>query len=62
MNYSVKLNKKSTGWDIYFKIKAKDCVYEFYMNIFNNGSSMFTVNSFNRDAITFNGEIKDTKN
>jgi hypothetical protein len=62
MNYSVKSNRKSNGWDIYFKIKAKDCVYEFYMNIFNNGSSMFTVNSVNRDAITFNGEIKQTKN
>jgi len=62
LNYSVKSNKKSTGWDIYFKIKDKDNVYEIYMNIFNNGSSMFTVNSFNRDPITFNGEIKYTKN
>ena len=62
MNYSVKSNKKSNGWDIYFKIKDKDNVYEIYMNIFNNGSSMFTVNSFNRDPITFNGEIKNTKN
>ena len=61
MNYSVKPNKKSNGWDIYFKIKAKDCVYEFYMSIFTNGSSMFTVNSFNRDVITFNGEIKNNK-
>jgi len=62
INYSVKSNKKSNGWNIYFKINANDCVYEFYMNIYNNGSSMFTVNSFNRDAITFNGEIKYTKN
>ena len=61
MNYSVKPNKKSNGWDIYFKINAKDCVYEFYMSIFTNGSSMFTVNSFNRDVITFNGEIKNNK-
>jgi hypothetical protein len=62
MNYSLKSNKKSNGWDIYFKIKAKDSIYEIYMNIFNNGSSMFTVNSFNRDAITFNGEIENDKN
>ena len=62
MNYSVKSNKKSTGWDIYFKIKDRENSYEFYVNIFNNGSSLFTVNSFNRDPITFNGEIKYTKN
>ena len=56
--YSVKSNKKSDGWDIHFKIKARESDYEIYLNIFNNGSSMFTVNSFNRDAITFNGEVK----
>ena len=56
--YSVKSNKKSDGWDIHFKIKARESDYEIYLNILNNGSSMFTVNSFNRDAITFNGEVK----
>lgn len=56
--YSVKSNKKSDGWDIHFEIKARENDYEIYLNIFNNGSSMFTVNSFNRDAITFNGEVK----
>jgi len=56
--YSVKSNRKSDGWDIHFKIKGKETDYEIYLNIFNNGSSMFTVNSFNRDAITFNGELK----
>ena len=57
-DYSVTSNKKSDGWNIHFKIKARETDYEINLNVFNNGSSMFTVNSFNRDAITFNGEVK----
>jgi len=55
--YTIKPNRKSDGWDIRFEIKAKESNYNISMNVFNNGSSMFTVNSFNRDPITFNGEI-----
>ena len=58
IGYSVKPNKKSDGWDIQFKVKAKENNYEISMNIFNNGNSMFTVKSYNRDPITFNGELK----
>lgn len=55
--YSIKSNKKSDGWDIHFKIKTQENNYEIFMNVFNNGSAMFTVNSINRDVITFNGEV-----
>ena len=57
-DYHITTNKKSDGWDIHFKIKAKETDYEIYLNIYNNGSSIISVNSFNKDAITFNGEIK----
>ena len=56
-NYSIVPNKKKDGWDIHFKVSGKEDGYDIYMNVYINGSAMFTVNSFNRDAITFNGEI-----
>lgn len=58
VGYDVKPNKKSDGWDIRFKVKGKEDGYEISMNIFNNGSSMIIVNSFNRDPITFTGNVK----
>ena len=57
-DYSMVPNKKSTGWDIRFKVKSKECTYEIYMNLFNNGSAMFSVSSYQRDMISFNGEVK----
>jgi len=57
-NYTITPNKKNNGWDIRFKVKSKENSYDFYINVFNNGSSSFTVNSYNRDVISFIGEIK----
>jgi hypothetical protein len=57
-NYSVTPNKKSTGWDISFKVKSKLSVFDVVMNVFNNGSTMLTINSYERDMISFNGDIK----
>ncbi len=57
VGYSMKPNNKSDGWDIRFKIKAKECDYDISMNIFNNGSTMLAVSSFNKDVITFTGEV-----
>ncbi len=56
--YSITPNRKSNGWDIYFKIRSEEYVYEIFMNIFNNGNTTFTVSSQQRDMITFNGEVK----
>jgi len=58
MDYAIKPNKKSNGWDIRFKVKGMDDGFEISMNIFNNGNSMITFNSINRDPITFTGELK----
>jgi hypothetical protein len=57
-NYAITPNKKSNGWDIRFKIRSKEDVYEIFMNIFNNGSTSFSVTSQKRDMISFSGEIK----
>jgi hypothetical protein len=57
-DYVITPNKKSTGWDIHFKIKSKGNTYEIFMNIFNNGSTTFSVTSQQRDMISFSGEIK----
>ncbi len=47
------------GWDIRFKVDTKDYNYEFYLNIFKNGSSMVSVNSYQRDQISFTGNLKE---
>jgi len=58
-NYTMKPKKKADGWDIRFKVKAKEDDYDISLNIFNNGSALLTVNSYNKDMISFNGEVKD---
>ena len=57
-DYAITPNKKSNGWDIHFKIRSKGDIYEIFMNIFNNGSALFSVTSQKRDMISFSGEIK----
>lgn len=57
-DYTVLSTKKSDGWEIRFKVKAKENDYDIFISVFNNGSAMITANSFNRDAISFTGELK----
>lgn len=52
-------NKKGDGWDIRFKVRAKENGYDIFLSIFNNASATITVNSFNRQPIIFTGELKD---
>ncbi len=56
--YSMTPNKRNNGWDIRFKINTPQYQYEFFVSIFNNGSSTFSVNSYQRDQISFSGEVK----
>ena len=58
IDYKMSSNKKSTGWDIQFQLKSELVLYTVSMNIYDNGSSIIPVNSFNRDVINFNGEVK----
>ncbi len=57
-NYTVSKNKRSNGWDINFKIKTDQENYEVYMTVFNNGSASFSITPSNRDAISYDGEVK----
>ncbi|NDP21760.1 MAG: DUF4251 domain-containing protein [Paludibacter sp.] len=51
-------NKKKDGWNIRFKVRSKISEITILLEVFNNGSSSFTVSSYERDAIRFNGEMK----
>ena len=57
-DYTIISNKKADGWEIRFKVKANQNDYEIFMSIFNDGSALITANSFNRETITFTGELK----
>lgn len=58
-DYTITSNKKNNGWDISFKVNSRDYDYRINLNIFNNGSTSFTVNSTDRDMISFTGEVKE---
>lgn len=57
-DYTIKSKKKDNGWDISFKVETKDYNYELNLSIFNNGNASFTVNTVDRDVISFTGEVK----
>lgn len=56
-DYNIRQNKKKDGWEINFKVINNEYHYQIYLNIFNTGSSTITINSYERDAITFYGNI-----
>jgi len=58
IDYTMKSNKKLNGWDIRFKVKSKATQFDVLLSIADNGNSTITVNSYDRDMISFNGEIK----
>jgi hypothetical protein len=58
-DFQIKTNKKSTGWEITFKVKPKAMVeYQVYLSVFDNGSATFNVNSYEKDMISFSGNMK----
>jgi len=57
-DYKITPNRKSTGWEITFRVKSSFSTYDIRMNIFNNGSTTVSINSYERDMISFDGEIK----
>jgi hypothetical protein len=58
LEYKSTPNKKNNGWIIKFKVKSQISLYSITLDVFNNGSSSFTVMSYERDAIRFTGEMK----
>lgn len=58
-DFKIKSNKKSTGWEITFKVKSKSMTeYQVYLNVFENGSASFNVDCYEKDMISFNGNLK----
>ena len=56
--YRIVRNKKSTGWDITFKVKSPSYSYDIAMNVYDNGSVQLSFYSYERDLIRFSGELK----
>lgn len=57
-DYTFTENKKKDGWKITFKVKIRIYGADVYIDIYKNGSSFLTVNSFERESISFSGEMK----
>ncbi|MDL2223478.1 DUF4251 domain-containing protein [Bacteroidales bacterium OttesenSCG-928-M11] len=61
-DYEVKKTKKEDGWNISFRIDTPDLYgYHFFLTIFDNGNSSFSVSSSKRDPISFYGELETPK-
>jgi hypothetical protein len=58
-DYKMKPMTKDKGWNIHFQVKSEYTTYNFSIQIFSNGQSDFTVTSFDKDAISFSGALKD---
>mgnify|MGYP003588728184 FL=1 len=56
-NYKIESNKNQTGWNITFRVKSNQSVYDVFISAFQNGSCSVSVNSYERDMISFQGEI-----
>ncbi|MDR0659729.1 MAG: DUF4251 domain-containing protein [Prevotellaceae bacterium] len=57
-DYSIHPNKKENGWDISFSVDGRDYDYRINLSVFDNGNATITVNSADRDVISFWGEVK----
>lgn len=57
-SYSVRPHKKN-GWVVVIKPKDKTEIQQYLFTIYDNGSANLNVTSISRDAISFNGYIKN---
>ncbi len=55
--YSATPKKKSGEWTVKFKIDTPDYNYDIILDIYSNGKSTVNVNSTQRQAISFNGDM-----
>lgn len=56
-DYSATPKNKDGEWTIKFKVDTPDYNYEVNMDIYSNGKSTISVNSNQRQSISFNGEM-----
>lgn len=57
----IKIEKKKKSYTIKAIVKGKDDVYTLYFNIFFDGGATLSVNSNNRAAISYDGEVEAPK-
>lgn len=56
--YEAAMNKKGDGWDVRFRVNTREGYnYNFFLNIYDNGSVSFNVNSPQRSPVSFMGRI-----
>lgn len=60
-DYTVKKGKKKDRYTITLKANSEEDKHTYQITIFDNGSVSLTVNSHNRETISFNGDIDLTK-
>ena len=58
LDYSKSMNKKGDGWNIRFKINSSEYHYNIFLSVYQNGNSILQRNSYERDPISFYGEMK----
>lgn len=57
-DYNYSSNSKKRNHNFTFKVKSGSNNYQVNIEIFENGSSTVNINSFDRDAITFYGNME----
>ena len=58
LEYNSKPTKKDDGREISFKVNTREYNYQINLTVYQNGTATFVINSYQRDAITFYGEMK----
>lgn len=58
LDYVRQPKRKNAGWNIQFNVKTQSSVLYFMLDVYNNGSSSIVVTLFEKDAITFLGEMR----
>lgn len=59
-DYQVKPTKKQDGWEIKFKVTTgMNLHYQLFISIYNNGSSSLNISSYEKDPISFSGNLSE---
>lgn len=57
-DYKVKMNAQGTAWEISFNTRIPNYTFYFYMTIQDNGESNIRITSYERDPISFAGQLR----
>lgn len=57
-DYNVQQNKSKGQWDVRFKIRENQMLYNVLIRLYQNGKATIDVNPYDKDMISFDGEMK----